>query len=321
LPERITVSGEPPTRPSATLCPSDGERDGVRGGPEKVATPVYAWPGLALEEGHVNVRLFRSPELSRAASLDGLRRLVELAIHKDLGWLQKDLRALSKCDALHAPLGSAADLQASAFEHLKRYVLTAEPLALLTKTAFDNAVTQAQERLRGLTPQLVDRVTAILQLRQQIAARLGPAGAPAAKHARTLTDLSKLGQPAAHKPGHPLAAELHALLPARFLEQIDFDRLPHLARFLKALLIRIERAAVNPPKDQERARQLAPFVEAVKKFQAAPPKSAESRRLVEEFRWLVEEFKVSLFAQELGTAVPVSAKRLEQQLEQLRVLA
>jgi ATP-dependent helicase HrpA len=68
------------------------------------------------------------------------------------------------------------------------------------------------------------------------------------------------------------------------------------------------------------ARQLAPYQDAVKKLRAALPKSSEGRRAAEEFRWLVEEFEVSLFAQELGTAVPVSAKRLDQQLEQLKMV-
>ena len=77
---------------------------------------------------------------------------------------------------------------------------------------------------------------------------------------------------------------------------------------------------MNPPKEQERARQIMPYQEAVNRFKATPPKSAEGRRLVAEFRWLVEEFKVSLFAQELGTVVPVSAKRLDQQLEQVKVI-
>src|SRR6185503_2737969 len=69
------------------------ERITVGEGPE---VPVYAWPGLESAEGHVNVRLFRSPELAREASVHGARRLVELAIQKDLGWLEKDLRALSR---------------------------------------------------------------------------------------------------------------------------------------------------------------------------------------------------------------------------------
>ena len=172
-----------------------------------------------------------------------------------------------------------------------------------------------------MTPQLMDRITTILQLRQQVAAKLGAQAAPATNRVRTLTGFSQLGQPAAPRSAHPLAAELESLVPPRFLESISFDRLPELPRYLKALLIRIDRAKLNPLKDQERARQLAPFHEAVRKWQATPSKSAEGRRLAEDFRWMVEEFKVSLFAQELGTAAPVSAKRLDQLLEQLKTVA
>jgi len=84
------------------------------------------------------------------------------------------------------------------------------------------------------------------------------------------------------------------------------------------LLIRAERAALNPAKHQERLRQLTPYVDALKKLQAQPGKSLEAQRQIQAFRWMVEEFKVSLFAQELGTAAPVSPKRLDQQLEMIR---
>ena len=125
-------------------------------------------------------------------------------------------------------------------------------------------------------------------------------------------------KPAASK--HPLAIELNGLLPPRFLEQITFERLPELPRYLKALLTRIERAALNPQKDAERAAQLAPYAQVVAGFAAKPASVPEICAMQEEFRWLVEEFKVSLFAQELGTAVPISAKRLDQKLEQLRMV-
>ena len=89
-------------------------------------------------------------------------------------------------------------------------------------------------------------------------------------------------------------------------------------RYLKALLIRAERAALNPAKSQERLRQLAPYQDALKILQAQPASSPEAQRQREAFRWMVEEFKVSLFAQELGTAMPVSPKRLDQQLDLAR---
>ncbi len=294
LPERITVE----------------ERDGH---------PVYAWPGLHLEEGNVNVRLFRTQDGARQASRHGLQRLVELTLQKDIAWLEKDLRALSRFDALYAPLGDGDTLRETALEHLKRNFLPAEPLTALSEVEFQQAVESARGRLPGLVPPFIDRVGMILQLRQQVQQRIGPMAAPAAAaRPRTFNQLSQLGSPAPVTGGHPLAAELGALVPPRFLEQIPFDRLAHVPRYLKALLTRLDRSASNPAKDEERARLVLPFALAWNQLRAAPPRSSEARQAMEEFRWLIEEFKVSVFAQELGTAQPVSAKRLEEKLARIQ---
>ena len=142
LPERITVSEGP-------------------------GLPLYAWPGIEFAEGVVNVRLFRSPDPARAASLTGVQRLVELAIQKDLAWLEKDLRALSRFDALYRPLGDGDGLRETALEHLKRYLLPAAPLPALTRATFDAALAEARQRLPGLSSQFMDRLGPLLQLRQQ----------------------------------------------------------------------------------------------------------------------------------------------------------
>jgi ATP-dependent helicase HrpA len=277
--------------------------------------PACAWPGIEFAEGVVNVRLYRSPDFARAASLIGVQRLVELAIQKDLAWLEKDLRALSRFDALYAPLGDSAELRETSLELLKRHLLPAESLPELTAAAFDAAVAGARRRLPALASQFMDRLGPLLQLRQQIQQRLGAAATPADSRSKTLSSLSQLGAPAQARAVNPLAGELASLAPARFLERIEYDRLLHLSRYLKALLIRSERAALNPAKDLERLRQIAPYQDALNKLRAQLPRSFAAQRQIENLRWMIEEFKVSLFAQELGTAMPVSAKRLDQQLE------
>ena len=110
-----------------------------------------------------------------------------------------------------------------------------------------------------------------------------------------------------------------ALVPRRFLDGVSFDRLPHIARYLRALQIRVERAALNPTKDRERMLLLAPYLAALARVRAANVLSREMRGVADEFRWMIEEYKVSLFAQEVGTAVPVSPKRLDALWETLRM--
>jgi ATP-dependent helicase HrpA len=296
LPERVTVS-------------------------EDSHLPVYAWPGLQVEDRNVNVRLFQSKDAAIAASLLGVQRLVELAIQKDLAWLEKDLRALNGLVPWYAPIGNGDELQETALEHLKRHILPSEPLTALTQEQFLAAVEKSHRRVPGLAPQWMEQLSAILQLRYKVQQRVG-ALAPApvkADRPKTLTDFSQLGKAVA-APVKPnlLALELSSLMPSRFLETISFERLPHLARYLKALLMRAERSALNPAKDQERAQQVTPYVEAWKKLTGVKITSDARKRLVEDFRWMIEEFKVSLFAQEVGTDGPISAKRLDQHLQLIR---
>jgi ATP-dependent helicase HrpA len=289
LPERITVSEGP-------------------------GIPLYGWPALEFTEGSVNLRLFRSRDQARAASLIGVQRLVELAIEHDLAWLEKDLRALSRYDALYASVGDSAELRETSLQHLRKHLLPAELLPAMTRAHFDEAVAEARRRLSGLVPQFLDRLGLILQLRQQVQQRIGVVASQSPR-TKKLSSLSQLGASAAQRPVNPLADEMAILVSSRFLERISYERLAHLPRYLKALLIRAERAALNPAKNQERLRQIAPYQEALKKLQAQPAGSSEVQRQIEIFRWMTEEFKVSLFAQELGTAAPVSPKRLDQQLE------
>src|SRR4030095_12488374 len=177
---------------------------------------------------------------------------------------EKDLRALVRVDGLYAPLGSSDELQASTLENLKRHVLLQSPLPSFTTANFQTAVEQARRLIPGLASQMIDCVGNILQLRQQVQQRLGPtASRPGVAEStgtstRTLHSLQQLGTNPAGKQESPMVAELLALVPPRFLERVSFDRLLQLPRYLKALLTRLERSALNPAKDQERVRQLRP---------------------------------------------------------------
>ena len=301
--------------------------------------PVMAWPGLEREGAAVNVRLFRTREARQSASLPGFQRLVELALSKDLGWVEKELRALARFEAAYAPLGSLSELRESALRHLLRHLLPADLPEALTPLSFEAAVTRGRERIAGLVPRFMDQLALVLQALQQARARIGlPAPVKALPpKTRTLNDLSQLGSllvaapsagkapvgsaaPGTSSPGRPatLAEELAALMPPAFLDGVEFETLRHLPRYLKALTLRAERAANNPVKDAERAKAVAPYQAALARLRATPPAIPDAARRVDGFRWLLEEFKVSLFAQELGTAVPVSPKRLDESLSALR---
>ncbi|MCP4682797.1 MAG: ATP-dependent RNA helicase HrpA [Desulfobacterales bacterium] len=102
------------------------------------------------------------------------------------------------------------------------------------------------------------------------------------------------------------------LVPRNFLELYNIDRLIHIPRYLKAMGIRAERGVMDYEKDQSKSEQVAVFISALDKMKKdlSPHASREKREAMEAYRWMIEEFKVSLFAQELKTPFPISKKRV-----------
>jgi ATP-dependent helicase HrpA len=113
--------------------------------------------------------------------------------------------------------------------------------------------------------------------------------------------------------------EIEQLVPESFPELYEPERLAMLPRYLRAMEIRADRGGNNPEKDEIKAEQIKEFTNFLKEMEENLSDSAShgKREVLEDFRWMVEEFKVSVFAQELGTAFPVSAKRLKKQAREL----
>ena len=148
-------------------------------------------------------------------------------------------------------------------------------------------LTQARADLRGLVPRLVDLLRELLGLR---------------------LELEVLSDPPAGQ-----VEWLAALLPPDFLRHIPYGRLAHVPRYLRAALVRAERARRQPARDTERLARLEPLLRAWRRAAASAPEAPAAAAL----RWQLEEFRVSLFAQELGTAEPVSEVKLERALAAL----
>jgi ATP-dependent helicase HrpA len=99
-----------------------------------------------------------------------------------------------------------------------------------------------------------------------------------------------------------MRADLDELLPAEFPANVPFAQLQHIPRYLRCMVVRSERFDNDPQRHHQRALQLAPYVERLRN---------RSQKLPPDFRWMLEELKISLFAQELGTQYPISLARLD----------
>ena len=252
---------------------------------EQAGVPVHAFPSLQAVTGGVALRLAKTPEEAHVVTRGGLAALIERQISNDLGWLERDLRAVRLLGPLITTLAPADELQAQAFQAIRAWVC-GRPVAPLTAAVFGTVLDRAKADLRGLVPRFCDQLREILSLRQSL-----------------------LVQPNA-PPG--LDRDLAALLPPDFLRTTPYAQLAHFPRYLKAMKLRAERWRQNPAKDAERASQIAPYEKAAAQLGARGGESSA-------FRWLVEEFRVSLFAQELGTAEPVSIVKLDRALAALKI--
>jgi ATP-dependent helicase HrpA len=116
-----------------------------------------------------------------------------------------------------------------------------------------------------------------------------------------------------------LIGELARLVPESFVNLYEMERLVHVERYIKSMQIRVQRAVVDFEKDQAKLKEVKTFSASLDKLVKAlsPNASDEKRQAIEEFFWMIEEYKVSVFAQELKTAVPVSRKRLENKLAEI----
>ena len=101
----------------------------------------------------------------------------------------------------------------------------------------------------------------------------------------------------------------------RFIADTPYERLQHVPRYLKAINLRVEKLRSNPARDAQCMAQMQPLTQAWQKLRQA--QHGKSGPRMEEFAWLLQELRVSLFAQELKTPVIVSVKRLEKMLAAL----
>lgn len=260
---------------------------------EIAGAPLLAYPGLSLREGReVDVRLFRAADEVLRSSPPAIRVLGEMALGKDIAWLEKELRGMdngraipvakgfSALDAIAtkpaAVAGTIAPLSQQAHEHILAHALRLDPVLPLTQKRF----TAMCENAKRDFPLLAHRVRDLLKACEDLKAKI-----LAAKH---------------RYPG--LDQDLARLLPPNMLLVTPHPQLQHLPRYLKAVMMRAERATNNAAKDKDKALAVSDFADWQREVR-------ESNR--EAFRWLYEEYRVSIFAQELGTAQPVSIKRLE----------
>ncbi|MEW6334394.1 MAG: DUF3418 domain-containing protein, partial [Thermodesulfobacteriota bacterium] len=242
--------------------------------------------------------LFPSPHEALRAHRKGVRALLTLRLHNELKHLRKSLALTGDLRLWASAFGGARALEAALADKVLHELFEKD---IRTKASFEGAVEEVRTRILPLGQAMVRRATPPIRALYETTELIRSLAGANRGNGPVLSYLAELRD------------ALARLLPADFLIRFGEERLTHVGRYLRALAFRAERGAAHLEKAREREREIAPFARWHEKaLQDLRDDATDAKRqALEAFGWLIEEYKVSLFAQELKTAVPVSSKRLE----------
>lgn len=261
----------------------------------KAGQTLIGFPALVDQQDAVTLEVFDEPEVASQRHRAGLRRLFALQIKDALKYLEKNIPDLQKMAVAFMPLGTLEELRQQIIDVALERAFLMEPLPT-QEAEFKRRLEEGRGRLTLIANE-VARLGAIVLAEYAVAARK-------IKDTKNALDATA-----------DCAQQLQRLLPKRFLALTPWAQLQHLPRYLKAITLRLDKFRTDPARDAARASELRPQEQRYWRL-VAERKGVQDARL-QEFRWLLEELRVSFFAQELRTPQPVSIKRLEKAWAQI----
>ncbi len=257
---------------------------------------LIGFPALIDQGDAVTIEVFDEPDIAAARHRQGLRRLCALQVKDALKYLEKNIPDLQKMAVAYMPLGTQEELRAQILDVALDRAFVQEPLP-------QDAAQFAQRVQEGRA-----RLTLIAQEVARLAATILTEYASAQ---RKIKD-TKNAQEATEDAGK----QLHNLMPKDFIARTPWAQLQHFARYLKAITIRLDKYRADPARDAAKLKELQPLQQRYTRLLAQRKGQHDAR--LQEYRWMLEELRVSFFAQELRTPYPVSSKRLDKVWAQLQ---
>ncbi len=250
---------------------------------------LIGFPALVDKATHVEIDIFDEPDVAATKHRVGLRRLVALQIREPLKYLEKNIPDLQKMAMAYMSLGTADELRDQIVDVALDRAYLNEPLPS-DAASFKARVEEGRTRL-NLIAQEVARLAGTVLTEYAAATRK-------LKDAKPPKDVAD-----------DVAAQLQRLMPKRFVSSTPYAQLQHFPRYLKGITLRLDKLKGDPSRDAQRMAELRPLDQRLVRRLAELKGTHDAR--TDEFRWLLEELRISLFAQELRTPQPVSVKRLE----------
>jgi ATP-dependent helicase HrpA len=256
---------------------------------------LIGFPALVDRGSHCDLEVFDDPAEAARIHHDGLLRLFALQLKEQMRFLEKNIPGLQQMSMQFMALGTQEELRDQILRAGLERACMQDPLP---KNADEfNARKDAGKGRLGLLVNEIARLAAqVLAEFHALPKKLQGARA----HAQAVADMQ---------------SQLAALVTKRFIADNDYAQLAHYPRYLKAIGVRLDKLRADPARD---AKLLAEWQAAAAPWQRAQKGAAARDPKMVEYRWLLEELRVSLFAQELRTPMPVSTKRLQKVWEAMQ---
>jgi len=297
IPESVIIKANenPPSPPFP--------KGGLGGFSDEEPGRIY-FPGLEKDGGCVNLRIFESEKEAQKSHEEGTVALFMTVFEKELKHAKRQLALPGELHEHTGFLGGIRNFDRMLF---KSVINDLFDVVIRTRETFDS---HARYVLRNIFSHGLEKIKII---------------APVLKaFHETMTNLQELKTKASrNKEASDLLIRLEnetvRLMPGNFMQLYEPDRLLHIPRYLQAVSVRAQRGIVDPEKEKARSRELEIHTAYLDKLlkSLTPLVSEDKKKALEEYFWLIEEYKVSLFAQELKTPVPVSAKRLDKKFKDI----
>ncbi|PVV07205.1 MAG: ATP-dependent RNA helicase HrpA [gamma proteobacterium symbiont of Ctena orbiculata] len=293
------------------------ERSGVRDwdfgelpkqmGVEQGGIALQGYPALVDEEESVAIRLLDAESSALRAHKAGVRRLLMLKMPKEIRYLRKNLNQLDRMRLLYAkvPQGDAEQpgvVQQDLEDELVAFIVDRTFLNQLPEIRDQEGFAKRLHSKRGMLMEEANRscqqLLQILQLSHQT--RQAIAAVTQVNWMSSVLDMQH---------------QLERLVYRGFLQQVPDARLNDYPRYLQGIVKRVEKLPHAAARDQQRMREMAELQQRWEQWDRQYRQSGRIDERIEELRWGLEELRISLFSQELGTAYPVSIKRLQKRIE------
>ncbi|ONP08947.1 ATP-dependent RNA helicase HrpA [Burkholderia cenocepacia] len=257
---------------------------------------LYGYPALVDRGTHCDVEVFDSPEEAARIHRAGLRRLFALQLKEPIKFLEKNLPGLREMAMQYMSLGTQDELRDQLIDTALDRACLQDPLPD-DDASFHARRDEGRSRLNLHAQEIARLVGQILAEYAGLAKKLAQAKPFAQAHA-------------------DLQQQLAALVGKRFVIDTPYAQLAHFPRYLKGIALRIDKLKADPARDAKQSAELLPLAQQYQRAVSQRGGVADAR--LAEFRWLLEELRISLFAQELRTPMPVSVKRLHKVWESMQ---